>query len=94
MIHLTEQEHTIVKNILGDYAKDTRVFGSRAKGIHKKFSDLDLCITHTAPLPLEEVGRLAHAFTESDLPFTVDVVEYVRVSDSFKKIIDKESLPL
>lgn len=67
------------------------VFGSRAKGTARKFSDLDLLIdTNHQPLHLETMTSLMDDFEESDLPYKVDIVDWNTISDSFRQIIDKE----
>ena len=81
----------ILKTILASYP-DVYVFGSRVKGTFKKFSDLDLCLKHK--ISDYDYELLAEKFEESDLPFTVDLVEYHRIDDAFKKVIDQEAVPL
>lgn len=55
MLYLTNQELTIVKDILQQYVPMLSVwaFGSRVKGNHKPYSDLDLAIITTDSLALE-----------------------------------------
>ena len=99
MIHISEQEMTIVCDIIQRYAADCEVlaFGSRYKGNHKKFSDLDLAFIAPAgaKLGLKRAGQLEDAFSESDLPYRVDVVDYNGLSEGFRKIVDdgNESIP-
>jgi predicted nucleotidyltransferase len=88
---LTPKHLKIIHDILRNY-KDVYAFGSRVKGTYKKFSDLDLCIKQ--PLSGYEIELLNEKFTESDLPFKVDLVVYNELSDSFKKIIDQESIAM
>ena len=53
-----------------------QVFGSRATGIRlKPHSDLDLLIVGLEKLPSLLLGDLREALSESDLPFSVDIVE-------------------
>ena len=53
-----------------------QVFGSRATGIRlKPHSDLDLLIVGQEKLPLLLLGDLRKALSESNLPFSVDIVE-------------------
>lgn len=42
------------------------------------------------PLPLSVVSALAEDFTESDLPFKVDVVDWATTKEPFREIIEKE----
>ena len=50
------------------------VFGSRAKGSHKKYSDLDLFIISKPSLTHTELSKLKDAFEESDLAIKIDLV--------------------
>lgn len=71
-----------------------RVFGSRAKWTAKPHSDLDLALKGKEPLPRSVLGDLAEAFSESDLPFRVDVVDWQTVTPSFQAVIDRDGKPL
>jgi predicted nucleotidyltransferase len=44
------------------------VFGSRAHGAARPYSDLDLALEWIQPLGLALVGQIAEALSESDLP--------------------------
>jgi predicted nucleotidyltransferase len=88
---LTEQEFIIVSKILKDHP-DVIIFGSRVKGTNKPFSDLDICLKK--PMKDYEYTLLREAFEKSNLPFTVDLVDYNKIDDSFRKIIDEEGIPL
>ncbi len=70
------------------------VFGSRATGRAKKFSDLDLCIQSDRPLGLDVMSALAEDFSESDLPWKVDVVDWSTTNPDFRKIIDQNKIVL
>lgn len=70
------------------------VFGSRAGGRVKPFSDLDLVLEGPARLSLSLLGTLADAFDESLLPFKVDLVDRLSVSESFGAIVDATKVPL
>jgi type I restriction enzyme S subunit len=70
------------------------VFGSRARGGAKPWSDLDLAVITTEPLPLTVSAALAEAFSESDLPWRVDVVDWATTSDAFRKIIERDRVLL
>lgn len=71
-----------------------RVFGSRAKWTAKPHSDLDLALKGKEPLPRSMLGDLAEAFSESDLPFRVDVVDWHTVAPSFQAVIDRDGIAL
>ena len=63
------------------------VFGSRATGRARPFSDLDLAIDAGQVLSLDEFACLAEAFCESDLPYRVDLVDWHSLDEGFRRII-------
>jgi predicted nucleotidyltransferase len=71
-----------------------RVFGSRAKGATKPFSDLDLAVMGGEALTLSQLADLSEAFSQSDLPFKVDIVDWRSVSPAFQAIIDRDGVSL
>ena len=61
-----------------------QVFGSRATGIKlKPHSDLDLLIVGPEKLPLLLLGDLREALSESDLTFSVDILEIQYATPEF-----------
>lgn len=70
------------------------VFGSRAGGRPKQWSDLDLVLEAPAALPLELLAALAEAFDCSDLPWKVDLVDRNAVSAEFGQLIDRKKIAL
>ena len=70
------------------------VFGSRATGRARQYSDLDLAIDAGRPLSLDETARLAEAFGESDLPYRVDLVDWQAIDENSRRIIVADRLPL
>ena len=88
-VDLRPDHWAIVRNALRRYVPDREVlvFGSRASGTAKEYSDLDLAIMGDEPLSLREVSALDEALGESDLPFKVDIVEWARIDEGFRRII-------
>ena len=70
------------------------VFGSRAKWTTKSSSDLDLAIDAGRPLTREESAALRDGFEDSDLSYTVDVVDWTTISDGFRRAIERDRVPL
>lgn len=84
---LRAEELAIVRAILRDHLPPGALawaFGSRAGGRPKPFSDLDLAIDAGRPLRIEETAALAEAFSESDLPWKVDVVDWQTAEAGFR----------
>jgi len=70
------------------------VFGSRATWTTKDSSDLDLAIDAGRPLTRDEESALRNAFEDSDLPYKVDVVDMQTVSETFRKIVERDRVKL
>ncbi|MFO1263649.1 MAG: nucleotidyltransferase domain-containing protein [Rhodoferax sp.] len=66
---------------------DVWAFGSRARGNAKPYSDLDLAVMTTDPLPLDRLAALTHAFDASDMTIRVDVVDWSSISEAFRQVI-------
>ena len=92
MLAITETERQIVLDILHKNVPEYEVwaFGSRVKGTAKRYSDLDLAIITEKPLSLETHANLVDAFSESDLDWKVDIIDWAACSENFKKIIQTQ----
>ena len=79
----------IVLDVLARHLPDreVRLIGSRVTGRAKPFSDLDLVIMGDEPLALRALAELRDAFDDSELPFTVDIVEWASASEAFRRVI-------
>ena len=86
----------IVRRILQKHVPQYAVwaFGSRAKWSAKEYSDLDLAIITDKPLPLSISAALDEDFSESDLPWKVDVVDWATTSEVFRKVIAQDKVVL
>ena len=69
-------------------------FGSRANWTTKDSSDLDLAVEGVASLDHGVMVGLEIAFEESNLPYTVDVVDLNAVSPGFKRIVEDQRVLL
>ncbi len=84
----------IVRGILQKHVPQHEVwaFGSRAKWTAKEYSDLDLAVITDKPLLLDVSANLSDDFSESDLPYKVDLVDWATTGESFRKIIEKDKV--
>lgn len=87
MIDLASQHLATVRGILMRCVPGIPVyaFGSRVNGRSRKFSDLDLALAPEHSLDWRVLARLREAFEESNLPITVDVIDWSQVSPEFKQ---------
>ena len=85
-----------VRRILREHTPEleVRAFGSRVSWTARETSDLDLALMTDEPLDAARMAVLRAAFTDSRLPFRVDVVDWAGVSDGFRKVIESEYVTL
>lgn len=70
------------------------LYGSRIKGGWSQYSDLDICINNQAPADLSEISYIREKFENSNLPFTVDIVDYNRCDEHFRTVIDETGMQI
>ncbi len=93
-IDIAEEDWPIVRDMLRKHvpAFEVWVFGSRAKRSARRFSDLDLAIISEQPLPFETGGALREDFSESDLPFRVDILDWATTGEAFRRIVERDKV--
>lgn len=94
LIDIAPADWAIVRDILKRHvpALEVWAFGSRTTGKAKKYSDLDLALITDTPLTFDVSGALREEFSESDLPWRVDVVDWATTSETFRQIIEKDKV--
>lgn len=86
----------VVRQILREHLPpDVKVwvFGSRANGVARIASDLDLALECDSAIDHSQIGVLQDAFEDSDLPYTVDVIDISRVNARFRQIVIAHRIP-
>lgn len=93
-LQMNPEHWELVHHLLQKHIPSNEVwaFGSRAKGTAKPYSDLDLAIITSTPLPLNTTALLKEAFSESDLPWKVDIVDWSEISSAFQEIIKRDKI--
>lgn len=93
-IDMHPDQWRIVHAILQEHVPQFVVwaFGSRARGTAKPYSDLDLAIITDQSLPLAISASLTDAFSESDLPWKVDIVDWATTGEPFRRIIEQDKV--
>ena len=89
MINLNQNELLLIQSILKTFIPNLVVwlFGSRTTPNIKPYSDIDLAIITQHPLSTDIMAAMRSAFTESDLPYKVDLVDWSTLDEAFKTII-------
>lgn len=70
------------------------IFGSRARGTNRKFSDIDLGVEGKNRLSNEEYLTLTAFLEDSDLPYKVDVIDFSTVTSQFRKIAKQKIIEI
>ena len=87
-LHLPERYLQRVQALLQQHLPQAEVwaYGSRVNGDHFEASDLDLVVRHPADLGHRQshLGELKEAFSDSDLPIFVQVVDWAVIPVSFQ----------
>ena len=85
-----------VRYILREHVPEleVRAFGSRVSWTARETSDLDLALMTNETLDIALMAALKMAFTESDLPFRVDVVDWASTSDAFRTVVERDHVVL
>jgi type I restriction enzyme S subunit len=95
-IDIRPEHWAIVRRILEKHVPDKEIwaFGSRATRKAREYSDLDLAIISNEPLPFSILGALAEDFSDSDLPWKVDVLDWATTSAAFRTLIARDQVTL
>lgn len=75
-----------VRRHLPDPAYRIFLFGSRAEGTAHPRSDIDIGIEGPAPVPASILDALQEEFEEAPTLYTIDVVDFRRVSQDFRTV--------
>jgi len=91
-LQIDEKDLKIAKKLLKMELEGTNskvyVFGSRADGTAREYSDLDLAIDFNGQkIPNEIKYELKNFFDASNMKIRVDIVDLNAISESFKKVI-------
>lgn len=95
---LEERHIKFLLDVLREYLPDGNVkfyvFGSRAKGSYKEYSDVDIALKGENEIPFENLLKLKSEFENSTFPYEVDIVDLNTISKNFLNIIKDDLTPL
>lgn len=95
-IPLDERDRSAIEQAVGRLLSPSKVtlklFGSRARGDYRCTSDIDLAIVANRRIAPAELAQLRDAFEESQIPFSIDLVDYASVPASLRLAIDREGI--
>ncbi len=93
---LSPPQAQLVRRLIDQVLPGARVsvFGSRATGHARPFSDLDLLLLGPSRLTWSQLADLRDAFEASELPFSVDVVEAAGLAEGMAQRVMAQARPL
>ena len=94
LANITVEEQEFIIKVLKEILPEAKFtfFGSRVDGkTSKKYSDLDIALKlpDKQKIPLNNLTKLQEIFSNSDLKFSVDIVDYYRCSEEFQSLLDR-----
>lgn len=83
----------ILRKYIDPLKQTAFIFGSVATKKMRRSSDIDIGI-EGEKLSSQTYFSIKDEFEESDIPYTVDIVQFSHVDERFKKIAKKDIIPL
>lgn len=97
MFGLEEKHINFIRNTLNEYFPTGKyyVFGSRAKGTNKEYSDIDIAVElKNEKISADTLGKILMFFNDSTLPYEVDIVDLKSIDENFKNLIINDLIEL
>ncbi|PJK08453.1 hypothetical protein CO608_08515 [Lysobacteraceae bacterium NML08-0793] len=91
-LDIASRHLAVLRQLLAQHVPHTQVwaYGSRVTGTSHEGSDLDLVLRNPANLSLETDARseLQEALRESNLPMLIDLHDWARLPEEFRRTIE------
>lgn len=95
---IPQKDIIAIKSILSKHLDHSSykayIFGSRATGNARKWSDIDIAIEGEKKVPGYIIEEIREDLENSNLPFVVDIVDFSLVSKRFKSVANQKVVPL
>jgi len=83
----------IISSVLRDESVKVYLFGSRATGDVHRFSDIDIALeAKRGPVQDKLLVAISELLEDSNIPYTVDVVDLAHVSEKLRDRVYKEGI--
>lgn len=83
----------IVRAYLPPDTAEVWLFGSRARGDGRRWSDIDIAVAPKGELPVGLLAKLREALEESSLLLNVDVVDLREADAKIREAVKREGIP-
>lgn len=95
---IDEDTKKFLRSVVYKYVDSSSVraflFGSRVTAASSKYSDIDLGLESKDPIPYSTIVDMEDDFENSNLPYSVDIVDFSKVSDKFKAVAESNKIYL
>jgi len=81
---------SIINSILQDEDLKIYVFGSRARGSAKQYSDLDIALESDSKIDSNKMSKITTELEDTTIPYKVDVIDLKAITGNFKKCIEND----
>ncbi len=95
---LSEEQYSLLNHLvikpLQSRGADVYIFGSRARGQHHPFSDIDL-LYQEAPdkkISMADIAKMKEDAENSNLPIKVDLVSATSLAQSYRQSVDESKI--
>jgi predicted nucleotidyltransferase len=88
-----KQLNSLVMEPLMRHGAKVWIFGSRARGEHSKFSDVDIMVEATTDVS-NVIGQAREAIIESNFPYKVDIVDLRDFAAEYRSNFEREKVPM
>jgi len=68
------------------------LFGSRARGTYRQWSDIDLALDSGTKLETSDIGEITNLLQASSIPYRVEILDIHYASESMKAAIEKDKI--
>ena len=68
------------------------LFGSRARGTHSKWSDIDIALKEDKKISRYAIGEAVSMLEASNMPYKIEIVDFNAVTDDMRKSIEEEGI--
>lgn len=94
---LTEQQYQYIQEIvvvpLKKQGATVWIFGSRARGEHTEFSDIDIMVESAEDIS-SNVGEIKETLENGNFPYIVDIVQNKDFAESYRESFERDKVEL
>lgn len=89
--YLNKVREIVLDGLRGHQAR-VYLFGSRVTGRAGRASDIDVAVFSMTPLPPGVLSAIRESLEESDVPYTVDLVDLAWADAAFRERVEREGM--